>query len=515
MIFTTRGSGILLHLSSLPSCFGVGDLGPGAHDFIDLLIAGGQQYWQFLPLIPTSRDLDNSPYMGLSAFAGNPMLISPELLIEDGLLEHDVLDALLIAAPQFSEYLVDFATLIPWKAELLAVAFTNFQDHPLRRKLPDFAAANPWLNDYALFMALREEQQGLPWHQWPEGLARRQTSALARARKRLVAQIAYHEFVQFIFLRQWQRLRCHAVAKGVKLIGDLPIYVAQDSADVWALTECFQLDPETLTPTYVAGVPPDYFSDSGQRWGNPLFDWNGGDLGAKERLYQWWRRRLAHQFSLVDIVRIDHFRGFEAYWQIPAGESDAVRGAWIKGPGLKFFRRLETDLGKLPIIAEDLGVITPAVEKLRNALGFPGMKVLQFAFDSDAGNSYLPHNYSHRNWVVYTGTHDNDTALGWYYSERVSSEAKTRLLRYARSHAGGSIHWSFIRLALGSVADLVIIPLQDVLGLGSDCRMNLPGTPQGNWRWRVAPRYLEVGAMEHLRRECEFYNRLPGASISQ
>ncbi|MFH7319030.1 4-alpha-glucanotransferase [Desulfurivibrio sp. D14AmB] len=505
MIISGRGSGILLHLSSLPSRFGIGDLGPAARAFVDLLAEAGQQYWQFLPLCPTSRELDNSPYMGLSAFAGNPLLISPECLVEDGLLPYDLLHE----APQFSEYLVAFDEVLPWKEEILAAAFAHFiAGHPLRSEYARFIAAESWLDDYVLFVALHEEQHGLPWYSWPSGLARRLPGALAAARQRLAQRLDYHRFVQFIFFRQWERLRRYAGERGVRLIGDLPIYLAPDSAEVWAWPQLFLLDEETMRPTHVAGVPPDYFSDLGQRWGNPLFRWDGGPE-VRAVLEEWWQRRLRHQFRLTDLVRIDHFRGFESYWRVPASEPDAVRGEWVKGPGLDFFRRLEKALGPLPIIAEDLGLITPAVEELRDALGFPGMKVLQFAFDSDERNSYLPHNYAERNCVVYTGTHDNDTAVGWYFSDRSEPAAKERLLRYARSREGSPIHWDFIRLALASVAALAIIPLQDLLGFGSDCRMNIPGTDRGNWRWRVAPRFLSAELMARLRNETEFYNRLP------
>jgi 4-alpha-glucanotransferase len=511
VILANRGSGVLLHISSLPSRFGVGDLGPAARAFIDLLVVGGQQCWQFLPLCPTSPGLENSPYMGLSAFAGNPVLISPEALAEDGLLPHDVLHD----APQFSEYLVNFDEVRPWKEEILAIAFANFQEHSQNQQLAqeyvEFQESASWLEDYALFMSLHEDLRGLPWSSWPQELARSEPAALAEQRRRLADRISYHRFVQFVFYRQWLGLRRYATKQGIKLIGDIPLYVAPDSADVWALTECFRLDPATLQPTHVAGVPPDYFSDTGQRWGNPLFRWQGTSREGRDRLYQWWRRRLAHQLQLVDIVRIDHFRGFEAYWEVPAAEPEAIRGRWVKGPGLSFFREMEKELGKMPIIAEDLGMITPAVEELRDALGFPGMKVLQFAFDSDETNAYLPHNYPHRNCVAYTGTHDNDTTVGWYFSDRVSPAAKARLLRYARSREGSPVHWDLIRIALASVANLVITPLQDILGFGSDCRMNLPGTARGNWRWRVAPRFLDEGLFRHLRSECEFYNRHGGA----
>ncbi|ADH85763.1 4-alpha-glucanotransferase [Desulfurivibrio alkaliphilus] len=504
-----RGSGVLLHITSLPGPYGIGELGPQAHAFVDFLAAAGQSYWQFLPLCPTSPGLDNSPYMGLSAFAGNNLLISLEGLREEGLLG----DESLRSAPEFSEYLVDFAQVRAFKEQVLAEAFALFerqsQESELAGQLAEFKAGHPWLADYALFISIHEEQQGLPWYDWPEPLARREPAALAEQRRRLAARIDYHEFVQFIFYRQWQQLHAHAAARGISLIGDLPIYVALDSAEVWAWPECFLLDPKTHRPTHVAGVPPDYFSATGQRWGNPLFRWHGGGATVQKSLHRWWQRRFAHQFAQADIVRIDHFRGFEAFWQVPAEEPDAVRGQWVAGPGREFFRKMEISLGKLPIIAEDLGLITPEVEELRDRLGFPGMKVLQFAFDSDETNAYLPHNYAGPNCVVYTGTHDNDTSLGWYLSDQVSETAKERFLRYANSRDGRPVHRDFIRLALSSVGAVVIIPLQDVLGFGSDCRMNVPGTAEGNWRWRVASRFLTAEVAAELREETGFYNRLP------
>jgi len=500
-----RGSGILLHITSLPGRYGIGDLGRDAHSFVDFLAAAGQRYWQFLPLCPTSRGLDNSPYMGLSAFAGNPLLISPELLVADGLLPRRYLDDI----PDFSEYLVEFSRVIPWKHELLAAAFQTFRYEGGTEGFDEFCATSAsWLGDYALFMALRDEQRLLPWYEWPRELAGRNEKALAVARQRLVERIRYHQFVQYCFFRQWQRLRAHATARGVRLIGDIPIYVAPDSADVWAHQECFTLHAKTLRPTHVAGVPPDYFSETGQRWGNPLFRWHSRDSRVREQLFGWWRERFRQIFATVDIVRVDHFRGFESYWEIPASEPDAVRGRWVKGPDRQFFAEMKAAIGSLPIIAEDLGIITPEVEKMRDALGLPGMKVLQFAFDSDEKNAYLPHNFSSTNCVAYSGTHDNDTTVGWYFSDKVAATSKARAMRYAHSQPGSPIHWDFIRMALASVAAVAMIPLQDLLGFGSDCRMNTPGTPKGNWRWRVAPRFLTDEVRDRLRDLTVFYNRL-------
>lgn len=355
-------------------------------------------------------------------------------------------------------------------------------------------------------MALREERQQEAWFNWPQELAAREKKAMAASRRRLQDAIGYHQFVQCCFYRQWQAMRAYAAAQGVFLIGDIPVYVSLDSADVWAHRSCFRLDPQSFAPTHVAGVPPDYFSDTGQRWGNPLYRWQDENGRCNRRLYDWWRTRFRSIFKTVDIVRIDHFRGFEAFWEIPAEEETAMNGRWVKGPGKPFFDAMISAIGDLPIIAEDLGVITPEVEKLRDALGFPGMKVLQFAFDSDAENLYLPHNYRHSNCVVYTGTHDNDTTLGWFFSPEVSAEAKSRAGRYANS-SGDEVHWDFLRMALGSVAQTAIIPLQDVLGFGTDCRMNKPSTCEGNWRWRCAARFLSDSVAARLRDETGFYGR--------
>lgn len=499
-----RGSGILAHISSLPSCHGIGDLGRDASGFIDFLADAGQKYWQFLPICPTSQELDNSPYMGLSAFAGNPLFLSPELLADDGLLPRRHLAAI----PDFSEFLVDYDRVIDWKRMIFAAAFEVFRYEGGGGDFDRFCREAPWLDDYALFMSLREENRGLPWYQWPKGLAMRQAGALADARQRLAERIRYRKFLQYCFHRQWRQLHAYAAGRGVRLIGDIPIYVAPDSADVWAYQDCFKLHPSSLTPTHVAGVPPDYFSETGQRWGNPLFRWHTRDPEVRERLYAWWRQRFRHIFSTVDIVRIDHFRGFEAYWEIPAREPDAVKGRWVKGPNHQFFNQMRAEIGALPIIAEDLGVITPAVESLRDDFGFPGMKVLQFAFDSDEKNAYLPHNYPTTNCVVYTGTHDNDTTVGWYFSDKAAQSSKDKAMRYAHSAPGSPIHWDFIRMAFASVAAVAMVPLQDVLGFGSDCRMNIPSTARGNWRWRVAPRFLTDEVRHRLRSEAGFYNRI-------
>ncbi len=496
-----RSSGVLMHISSLPSGYGIGDLGAGARTFVDFLAAAGQCHWQFLPIGPCSRVFDSSPYMSLSAFAGNPLLVDPEQLVKEGLLSVDDLRD----RPEMSEYSVDFDKVIPYKTALLRQAYVNFKQQDQGGFSGFCQDEASWLDDYALFMAIRNEQQQEAWCCWPSNLAAREEQALASSRQRLADEIGYHQFVQYCFSRQWLALREYATPRGISLVGDIPIYVSLDSADVWAHPHCFRLD-SSFQPTHVAGVPPDYFSATGQRWGNPLYAWEGGNGQVNHRLYDWWRQRFRHIFATVDIVRIDHFRGFEAFWEIPADEETAINGRWVKGPGKPFFDAMMTSIGELSIIAEDLGVITPEVEKLRDELGFPGMKVLQFAFDSDADNLYLPHNYRDSNCVVYTGTHDNDTTLGWFFSPEVAAEAKVRACRYAHG-SGGEVPWDFLRMALGSVAQTAIIPMQDVLGFGTDCRMNTPSTCEGNWRWRCAERFLTDALAARLRDETCFYGR--------
>ena len=497
-----RSSGILLHITSLPSPFGIGDLGEGAFDFLDFLKDSGQSIWQFLPIGPTSLGLDNSPYTSLSAFAGNPLFISPKLLFQQGLLTKRELDDV----PQFSEYLVEFEKVVPFKENLFAKAYEGWKKRSAYAGFEAFCHIAHWLEDYALYQALKEHYDHKPWYEWPKPLARREAAALKDAASRLQDRINFHKFLQYMFQLQWLALRKRAKEHSVLMFGDIPIYVALDSADVWAKQSLFELDPISLRPIHVAGVPPDYFSATGQRWGNPLYRWEI-DGRPNGQLYSWWKARFKRLKELVDIVRIDHFRGFAAYWSIPYKEKTAVKGRWVKGPGKRFFDLTQDAWKGLTIVAEDLGTITPDVIELREELGFPGMKVLQFAFDSDEYNLYLPHNFRSPNFVVYTGTHDNNTTLGWYMDPNVSERAKARARRYANSD-GSRIHWDFLRMAMFTVADRAIIPMQDVLGFGSDCRMNRPSTSKGNWRWRLAPRFITSDLALQLRDETQFYARL-------
>lgn len=502
-VISARASGILLHVSSLPSPHGIGDI-KHAFDFIDFLVDCGQSYWQILPLGPTSPVFGNSPYMSFSAFAGNPLFISPELMHADGLLDREDL-----AAPGFSDYFVEFERVTGWKETLLARAWQEFRLRAEQADFERFCADTPWLRNYSLFMALREKFGLAPWSEWPAEYRSAARQALLVASVELAERIGYFCFEQYLFQRQWQQLREYARSKGIKIIGDLPIYVGADSVDVWANQRIFELHEKTRRPLHIAGVPPDYFSRTGQRWGNPLYRWGTRKGVVKKQLFDWWHDRLAAAFSLVDVIRIDHFRGFESYWSIPGGEETAEKGAWKKGPGLSFFQEMHHRLGPLPIIAEDLGIITPEVEDLRDRMGYPGMKILQFAFDEEEDNPYLPFNFE-KNCVVYTGTHDNDTTVGWYLNEKVSPAAKAAMKRAVNKGnlEMPAVHRELIYLALSSVAMLSIIPMQDILGFGNDCRMNKPGTTSGNWVWRCAPWYFSRDVSVWLHDETRFFNRL-------
>ena len=504
-----RTSGILLHPTSLPGRFGVGDIGIEAFRFVDFLKDAGQRLWQVLPLGPTGYG--DSPYQCFSSFAGNPLLISLEQLAEQGLLAL----AALRNPPPFPENEADFGSVIPWKMALLETAGRDFLANArgdVRRQFEAFCAAQAsWLDDYALFMALKHEHgQEFVWTHWDAAVRSRRADAMAAARERLAGETGLYCFYQFEFFNQWQALKEHCAACGIRVMGDAPIYVAHDSADVWSHTEYFELD-ENGNPSAVAGVPPDYFSATGQLWGNPLYRW---DVLAANG-YRWWIERLAATLRMVDLIRLDHFRGFEAYWTVPAGEKTAVNGRWIKGPGAAFLQAAEDALGKLPLVAENLGVITPEVEAMRTRFGFPGMSILQFAFGKDPqGPDFRPHNYP-RERVAYSGTHDCDTTVGWWTSsgrgESTRTEEDIRKERdYTRRYLnldGQEIHWAFIRTLMGSVADTVVFPLQDVLGLGTEARMNLPGTPSGNWRWRVASNALTPALSRRLRELTETYER--------
>ncbi len=504
-----RLSGILLHPTSLPGRFGIGDLGPSAYRFVDFLGETRQGLWQVLPLGPTG--FGDSPYQCFSAFAGNPLLVSPEKLVEDGLLSARDLAHL----GPFGDDQVDFGAVIPAKRALLTRAFSSFEKKApasLRESFEAFRGEqSSWLPDFALFMALKDQNGGWSWTRWEREIKTRRPSAVEKAREELAREIEIHEFVQYVFFRQWAALRAYAHSHGVAIMGDVPIFVAHDSADVWAHPGQFQLAADG-SPAVQAGVPPDYFSATGQLWGNPLYRW---DLMARTG-YAWWIERFRSVLSLVDIVRLDHFRGFDAYWEVPGRDTTAVNGRWAKGPGAAFFEALEAALGQLPIVAENLGVITDEVEALRERFSLPGMAILQFAFGADStASSFKPHNYP-RNRVVYTGTHDNDTIVGWWSGGVGDSTRTPEEVEEEREHCrfylgtdGREIHWDFVRAVLASVADLAIIPLQDILGCGSEARMNLPGRPGGNWRWRFTWELVTPEARKRLKTMTEVYERVP------
>lgn len=492
-----RYAGVLLHPTSLPSPYGIGDLGPEAYAFIDFLADAGQHLWQTLPLTPTG--FGNSPYQSDSAFAGQPLLISPDDLREKGLIsEH-----LLHSCPQGDGKKVDYDAVTPWKMQLLREAYATF----LSGEFPELKEAYEtfckeeahWLTDYALFMAYKELHEGASWLSW-EKAYQNPTPATKKKLSQELPSIGYYQFVQFLFYEEWNRLKEYANEREVLLIGDMPIFVSLDSADVWANQHLFQLD-STGYPTVVAGVPPDYFSATGQLWGNPLYDWKAHEAEG----YQWWIQRLRHQLRLSDYVRIDHFRGFESYWEVPATEETAIHGKWVKGPGEALFTAFQKEFGtEIPIIAEDLGIITPEVEALRDAFHLPGMKILQFAFESEEESTYLPHQLVTTNCICYTGTHDNNTTRGWY--DHATEFSRDKVRRYMNTD-GGRIHWDFLRTALGSVATFALYPLQDVLGLGEEARMNTPGVAAGNWDWRYEKHELYDGLAEELLRTTKLYGR--------
>jgi 4-alpha-glucanotransferase len=495
-----RSSGILLHPTSFPSRFGIGDLGLEAYHFIDFLQQTYQQYWQVLPLGPTGYG--NSPYMSYSAMAGNPLLISPEKLLDEGLLTEGDFANL----PAFPVEKVDFEQVAPIKIGLLKKACENFRANANPTQQQDFArfcdSKAYWLDNYALFMALKDANNGASWHKWEPELVKRDPQALDQVQRRLNGEIFYYKFIQFQFFRQWSELKSYANQRGIDIIGDIPIYVAHDSADVWAHPDIFALDEETGEAAQMAGVPPDYFSETGQLWGNPVYDWEA----LQKQDFKWWVQRFEAMLDYVDIIRIDHFRGFEAFWSVPQGEETAMNGKWIKAPGDAFFEVIRQKLGKLPVLAEDLGVITPEVEELRDKFEFPGMKILQFAFGSDPGNPFLPFNYP-RNAVVYTGTHDNDTTVGWYST--ASDNEKQDLLLYLGCISNDGVHWDLIRLALSSVANQALIPLQDILGLGNQARMNFPSHAEGNWEWRYQAGDLTQELGDRLRNLTKLNGRAP------
>ena len=502
-----RGSGVLLHPTSLHGGHGVGDLGPSAREFVDFLAGARQSYWQMLPLGPVGPG--ECPYQARSSFAGEPLLISLDLLVEDGLLLGEDL-----GGPGASVR-VEYGEAREFKRGALRRAFERFRAGSVAGLADAFGAfreeESDWLEDYALFAALKDRFGGAAWNKWPDKeVVERRPEALEARRAELADDVEFHAFAQFLFFRQWRALREYARENGVKLIGDLPIYCAHDSADVWAAPRFFSV-AKRGDLTYLAGVPPDAFSSDGQLWSNPVYDWEA----LREDGYRWWVERVRATLKLVDILRIDHFRGLESYWRVRAGAKTARKGKWMSGPGIELFNAIREALGEIPVIAEDLGMITSRVDDLRRAAGVPGMKVLQFAFCRGA-NMYRPHTYE-KNCVVYTGTHDNDTTRGWYAAtapeyaghDRAEIERERDMARRYLGRDGSDIAWDFIRLALSSVADIAIVPMQDILDLGTEARMNRPGVASGQWDWRMTPEQFVAAWAERLADLCRLYDRPP------
>ena len=493
----SRASGILLHPTSLPGKYSIGDLGDEAYKFVDFLAHAKQTYWQILPLGPTGYG--DSPYQSFSAFAGNTNLIAPEKLVEDGFLTFEEINR----KPNFPEGKVDFGKLYDWKNWILSLAYESFStattSKDLRGEFEIFCQKEAaWLDDYALFRAIKKSQHEKPWLEWDEPLRLRDENALSQAKKNLREDIEAQRFQQWLFFRQWLKLKNYCKEKNVKIVGDVPIFISLDSSDAWCNPSQFKLD-EQNRPLVVAGVPPDYFSKTGQLWGNPIYNWDN----MRRDNFSWWTRRVNHTLKQVDIVRVDHFRGFAAVWEVPGGDKTAVNGNWINVPGKELFDALKNAIGDLSFWAEDLGVITPDVENLRDSFAFPGMRILQYAFGGDPKNNYLPHNYI-ENCVAYTGTHDNDTTVGWF---KLANPAEREFCLNYLNSKGEEIHWDFIRAIWESVADTAIVPMQDLLGLGNEARMNLPASKSGNWYWRCKDSDFSHEIGEKLRDLTEIYGR--------
>ncbi|MFC1592857.1 4-alpha-glucanotransferase [Candidatus Omnitrophota bacterium] len=486
-----RGSGILLHVTSLPSRFGIGDFGPAAYAFVDFLSQAKQSYWQILPLSPTDTIYHNSPYHGISAFACNPLLISPQALLEEELLDDKDIEPL----PLFAAGRVDYQLITSYKNKLLYQAYLNFKNKGKTSEFKKFCSQNSdWLEDYALFTALKNHFKGQLWRQWPEDICNRKAEALKSWKNKLINNFEREKFMQYILARQWAKLKRYSNQKGIDIIGDMPIYIDYNSADAWVNPHIFKLDADKK-PYAVAGVPPDYFSETGQLWGNPVYNWQA----LKETKYKWWVSRLKHALRLYDVVRIDHFRGLVAYWEIPAGEKSAINGKWVRVPVNDFLDILLNQIKGFSVIAEDLGIITQDVKDVMKQYSLPGMKVLLFAFDGDpAKNPYMPDNHV-ENCILYTGTHDNNTVRGWYEHDAKEGEKENLIDYLGRGISLEELPWEFIRMAMSSIASVCIIPMQDILGLGQESRMNRPSVAKGNWKWRILPEQLTSLSIKKLK----------------
>jgi 4-alpha-glucanotransferase len=502
-----RSSGILLHITSLPGRYGIGTLGPEAKEFAGLLAKAGMRYWQILPIGPVDARFGFSPYASTSTFAGNWLFISLEMLAEEAWFPGP-----LPPASAKEDLAVSFEDAIALKMPALESACRGFFSAAARADTLAYnhfcSDESSWLDDFALFSAITEETGTPDWLKWDAGLASREPKSIGMMNKKLADRVRFHKFLQYIFFKQWNAFREHCRGLDIRIIGDIPIYITMESADTWANQDILHLDVKTRRPLSVAGVPPDYFSETGQRWGNPLYRWKRGPSLCAETL-SWWVKRITHLKRLVDIIRIDHFRGFESYWSIPAEEKTAVKGAWVKGPGIQFFKKLSEEAGDLDLIAEDLGVITPEVEKLRDDLGLPGMRILQFAFDFNNKNYYLPHNIDNRNCVLYTGTHDNNTTNGWFYGSEIDENTRNYVLEYLGFDEWSDFNWKLIRQAYRTVANLVIIQAQDIPGYGEEFRMNRPGTAEGNWRFKLKQDSISEKMVLKLQRMGQIYGRLP------
>ncbi|MCR5346738.1 MAG: 4-alpha-glucanotransferase [Fretibacterium sp.] len=494
-----RKSGILLPLTSLPSQFGIGDLGPEAFRFAEFLHEAGQTLWQVLPLTATDPGCGNSPYSPTSAFAGSHILISPEALVQDGLLnESDLSDMPAFSSPAH----VDYECVLTTKEQLFRKAWARFKKGRNRAEFEEFCTQEQeWLDSYTLFVAIKKSMNGKPWHQWPHGLRFRETRDIGAFRRQNRDELGYQSFLQYLFARQMAALRAHLKELEIELVGDVPVYVTRDCADVWQNPELFNLDEE-LNPVLVAGVPPDYFSAKGQLWGNPTYNWEA----MKKTGFHWWVERLRHLLTFFDHVRIDHFRGLVAYWALPADAETAEFGEWLDVPYREFFGRLKEEFPDLPFWAENLGILTPEVEGLRTSLSLPGMLILQFAFGNPADNPYAPHNHAPVN-VVYTGTHDNNTTRGWFEQDASVGERENLTAYLGHNLSGDTVALELVRMALASVAAVAVIPMQDWLNLGTEARINIPSTPRDNWTWRMTPGAATPELAEKIRSLSAIYGR--------
>ncbi len=491
-----RSSGVIMHISSLPGKYGIGTFGEEAYKFGDFLKEAGQKYWQILPLGPTS--FGDSPYQSFSAFAGNPYFIDFDLLRKDGLLEKEDYESVDFGN---NEEDIDYGIIFQNKMKVLRKAYENSKSKNIKELKLFVEEEDAWLDDYALYMSVKNSFDLRSWQTWDEDIRLRSPKAIAKYKEELKDDINYWKFLQFEFFKQWTSLKEYVNALGIEIIGDMPIYVSEDSADVWANPDAFMLDKETLRPLKVAGCPPDIFSATGQLWGNPIYDWNH----MEKNHYKWWIDRIRQSFKIYDVLRIDHFKGFESYWSIPYGDKTAENGEWIKGPGIKIFNAIKEALGDVNIIAEDLGTLTEETIKLRNDTGYPGMKILTFAFDSDHNNPFLPHNYD-KNFIVYTGTHDNDTVRGWM-EKTGEKEHVQKAIEYLKLTEEEGYSWGFIRGAWSSIADVAIAQMQDFLDLGNSARMNLPSTLGINWRWRMKDGAYDNKLAKRMKEMTKIYGR--------